>query len=932
MLNPVKFKHTIRYCLLALPLLLITSCGQGLSEQQMLDKAKTHLHDGDLKSGAIELRNTLQKNSENAQARYLLGSISYRFGDMDAAEKEFRRAALAGWDQQQTQLALARTFIAKNELQKLLDEIIVQETWSANNRANISALRALAEASLNQTELAKTTLEKARNYQENALQVLKTTAIFQLADLLDGDATQTLKLALSQHTDNTELLLLLASYNLQNNKLTAAEAGFKKTIQLEPAGLITVTTLKANIGLARVQILNNELDQAKALLASVLKSNKNNPEANYLSGFIHFSQQDFSRAEEYIRNLLSILPNHVQSHQLMGKIKYALNEHQQAAHHLSLYLNAAPGDAATRMMLTQTYIRLNQAKLALSTLQPVLKVKPDDAAVQSLFSQIAFIKGDTGQGIESLKKAIKSRPDNIVLHKQLINAYISADKTEQALAQINIFRELSNNTVDAQKMTISAYLAANKPGLAMKVTDEMLLADPNSADIMALKGGIHATKNELQPAKNFFEQARQQQQNHPVASIGLARLENKAGNFDKAIELYKQLIDSNQAGILPMLALSELAAQQQRTDDMLSWLEKARTTAPSDLRPRIILGNYYLRNTQPAKASIYSQEALEIAPDHNESLNLHGRVLIAQQRFNEALLPLENLLQKQPDSIGTQLLLAEAFSRLGETTKAREHLQAVLKKQQDNLLATLLMAEIEFNAKNYDSSLHYAKRLQQLQTDLFTGYMMEGNVWLARQDYHKAHSAYTKAWQRQKTAELAIKLSFASKHTGTFDTAIKPLLSWLDQHPEDAKTRMHLADMYLSENRNSNAIQEYEIILQKETDNIPALNNLAWLYSLQGKLEALDLAARAYRLTQTDPYILDTYGWILVQQGEVGKGLRLLEQAKQLLPDSLDVRYHHAVALIKSGKTDEGRNILEKLIQQGKPFMGRDEAIQLLGK
>ncbi len=932
MLNQIKVKPTIKYCLLICSLLLLTACGEGASEQQMLDKAKAHLHDGELKSSAIELRNTLQKNSENAEARYLLGSISYRFGNLDTAEKEFRRAALAGWDQQQTQLALARVFIAKNELQKLLDEITPQDAWSANSRANISALRARAEAGLEQTQLAKDTLEKARNHQKNALQVLKTTVIFQLTGLHDGNAVQTLELALSHYPDDTELLLLLASYELQNNKLTESEANFKKVISIEPDNLITTTSLKANIGLARVQILNNRLDEAKTTLALVLKSNKNNPHANYLSGFISFSQQDYELAEKYIRNLLSILPNHTQSQQLMGKIKHALNDYQQAAHHLSLYLSVAPGDTATRMLLTQTYIRLNQAKQAQSTLQPLLDETPDDAAVQSLLGQIAFLKGDMSKGIESLKKAVKSRPDNITLHKQLINAYIAAGKTEQALTQINTFKGLSNNTEEAQRLTISAYLAANKTDSAMKVANEILLTDPDNTAILALKGSIYATNNEPQQARNYFNRALQLQQSHPAATIGLARLESKAGDFDKAIQLYKKLIESEQAGILPMLALSELAAQQQRTDDMLSWLEKARTTAPSDLRPLLILGNYYLRLAQADEASTYSQKALEISPGHAGSLNLHGRVLIAQKRFNEALLPLQTLLKRQPDSTSAQLLLAEAFLRLGETTKAHEYLLAVLKKQPDNLLAIILMTEAEFNARNYDSSLHYAKRVQQLQPDLFTGYMMEGNIWLARQNHNKARAAYTKAWQRQQTADLAIRLSFVTKHTDTFDAAIKPLLSWLEQHPEDTTVRIYLADIYLKENHHNNAIKEYKIILKNEPENISALNNLAWLYSQQDKPEALNLAARAYRLTQTNPYVLDTYGWILVQQGEVDKGLRLLEQAKELLPDSLEVRYHYAAALIKSGRADEGRYILEELIKQGKPFMGRDDAEQLLGK
>jgi hypothetical protein len=55
-------------------------------------------------------------------------------------------------------------------------------------------------------------------------------------------------------------------------------------------------------------------------------------------------------------------------------------------------------------------------------------------------------------------------------------------------------------------------------------------------------------------------------------------------------------------------------------------------------------------------------------------------------------------------------------------------------------------------------------------------------------------------------------------------------------------------------------------------------------------------------------------------------------QAMESLPDNLDIRYHYAVALIKSGKDVQGREILEELYSQNKPFDGRDDTRRLLEK
>jgi putative PEP-CTERM system TPR-repeat lipoprotein len=933
--NLNKFSHTIRYFFLLSTFLTIAACGQEKSEQQMLLDAKSYLNKGDPAAASIELRNTLQKNNESAEAHYLLGNIHLILGNIAIAEKEFNRAIQTGWDQEQTYFALARTYITAKKFQKLLDDIPFQETWSADTKANITALRALATAGLNQASPAKTALSKAYNYKKDALEVFKTTAIFQLSGLQDGNASETLKLALSSYPENSKILLLLAASHMQNKELSAATEIYRKVLKIEPANLITTSVHEARIGLARLQTAAKKLDQASATLAPLLKSNEKNPEANHLSGLISFSKKDYNHAEGYIRNLLTVLPNHHPSQLLMGKIKYALKEFEQASHHISLYLKAIPDDLSAQILLTQIYIDLAQPNRALSTLQPILKHNPKNTSALALQSQIAFLNNNVDKGIETLEKALQITPNDSALQKQLVKAYIATGKTTKALQKLKTFKSLNSDTQTSdtqtsQKLTISAYLAAGEINQALKIASQMLNADPDDPTTLALNGSLHVAKNDLSLARKYFNQARQQQKDLPAAIIGLAHLEEQEGNIDQAITLYKTLIKSDQAGTMPMLALSKLAGKQNRTNDMLSWLEKARASTPADLKSRLILANYYLHQSQPNKAETYIKEALKISPENIEVMTIYGRVLIAQKRYNEALPTLKNLAKKHPDSSIPHLLLGEAFSQLGMVKKARHHLQIVLKTQPDNIFASVFMAETEFKSGNYNNSIKYAKNLQKTQPKLLTGYLLEGNIWLARKNHNKAYSAYNLAWKKQQTADLAKKLFATSKPSTPFEKTVKPLLTWLEQHPEDYNTRLFLATAYQSKKHNDEAIREYESILKQSPDVSSALNNLAWLYSLDNNSKALDMAERAYRLAPENPGIQDTYGWILSKQGQPEKGLRLLEQALQILPDNPDIRFHYANALIQSGKKTRGKQVLKEILNQNKTFESREQAQNLL--
>ena len=105
-----------------------------------------------------------------------------------------------------------------------------------------------------------------------------------------------------------------------------------------------------------------------------------------------------------------------------------------------------------------------------------------------------------------------------------------------------------------------------------------------------------------------------------------------------------------------------------------------------------------------------------------------------------------------------------------------------------------------------------------------------------------------------------------------------------------------------------------------------ALNNLAWLYQEENNPEGVKYAERAYQLVPNRPEVIDTLGWLLVQNGETNRGLVLLQEAATKAPHIPDIRYHMAAALEKAGRRDEARKELDRLLKSNKTFPERDKA------
>jgi tetratricopeptide (TPR) repeat protein len=76
--------------------------------------------------------------------------------------------------------------------------------------------------------------------------------------------------------------------------------------------------------------------------------------------------------------------------------------------------------------------------------------------------------------------------------------------------------------------------------------------------------------------------------------------------------------------------------------------------------------------------------------------------------------------------------------------------------------------------------------------------------------------------------------------------------------------------------------------------------------------------------------VLDTLGWILVQLGELERGLGYLREAVARDSRSPTHRYHLAVALEEYGNADEARRELERALEIGRPFPERAEALERL--
>lgn len=922
----------LKGCLLALSVTVFAAVLAACSDtgdRQYLINARDYLHEQDLRAAIIELKNALREDPYNAEARYLLGRIYLDIGDAAGAQKELGRASEAGWDPNQVTPAMAEALLLQGRYAELLERVEVREDYPRSMRAELMAVRARALLGQERNVAAEQTLGRAIQLDSTPIQVW--LARIQLA--LQGEdlrgAAQIVEEALEAHPQDPHLRLWQGRLALAHEDLAGAEDAFAQVIATTASRPITRAGWEARIGLIRAQITRHEFEQAEATVQTLLKQSPANPEVNYLGGTVAFERGDYELALKRLVEVLNVV-DHVPSMLLLGAVGYAQHNYEQAAYYLSKYLANTPDNAQARKLLGRTYLLLEQYDSVRRTLRPMLASAAKDAELLAMVGISDLRSGDVSSGIQTLEQASAAAPENAAYRAQLAKAYLMDSQNEKAVQELEAVLAQGDRRGQARILLVMAYLREGEFSKAIAAAQELLESYPEDPGILTLVGGVYELSGDGVEARRYFSEALEIRPGYVPAVLNLARMASQAGDPEAAHRLYRSALKIDPKAIPVMLALARISESEGDAQEGLAWLVKANRVDPNDVSAAVRLGERYLQQGEIEKAEGLAKDLAEAHPRNPAALALKARVLAAQRRYNEAIPVLNAMVSVAPRSPVAFTLQGDNYAQLGSTDRARRSLNQALKLKPDFAPAMILLAQVEQKAGRYADALKLGDRLVEGHPDEAVGHEIRGNALLAREDFRGARDAYRKAWAKTRTGGLAVKLAGAMAKAGDTSAAQGLLREWLKDHPDDVLARLALGSLLQEAGKARAAIKEYQRVLERQPDNVAALNNLAWLYHEADDPRALQIAGRAYRADPRNPSVQDTYGWILVGNGQAREAVGVLTEAARSLPRVPAIRYHLAVALIRSGEREKGRQMLTDLLASGQDFEGREQARELL--
>ncbi|MES2263044.1 MAG: XrtA/PEP-CTERM system TPR-repeat protein PrsT [Pseudomonadota bacterium] len=907
----------------ALLLGVISGCGKTQTAEAMVAEAKQFQQKGENAAALIQLKNALAKNPELAEARYLLALAEIEVGDALAAEKEVRKALSLGYPSAQATPLLARTLLAQGQFQKVIDE--TQEA-AKQGAPELLCLRADAYLAIGKREQAQELYDAALRAKPNdATAQVGQARLAYLARDVDGALTLAQR-AVEAEPKNAEAWLFKGDLLRAQNKPELALAAYDQVLVIKPAHR------SAHIEKAYLEISTGKFEAAQADLNAARKSAPSSLMVTYTQALLDFTQGKNAAAQESLQKVLRAAPEHMPSILLAGAVDLSLGSMQQAEQHLKKYLEKNPGNLYARKMLATTLLRGGQTPDALAVLAPALKNPQPDVQLLALAGESYMQARDFNKATEYFEKASVLEPKAAALRTSLGLSRLGSGDPTQAISELELATALDTKSLPAGTALVRAEIGLKHYDKALAAATSLEKAQPDNPVVQDLKGAAYVGKADMAAARASFDKALVLQPSYYPALANLVQLDMIEKKPDAAKQRLTAFLALDPKSIDAMTALAGLAASQGQAAEASDWLEKASAAHPDAVAPAIRLAVQYLRSGQQRKALTLARKFQIANPANLELLDLLGQAQLANGDASDAVETYNKLASAAPKAALAQFRLASAYIQVKNPSAASDSLKKAVALQPDYLEAQLAQVDMAMRAGQVEPAVAIARQIQKQRPKAPVGWMLEGDLLLQQKKIAPALALYEQALGLSSDPALKIKVANAMQQAGQGAQARQRMVRWAAeaQAPAAPVLKMYLAEGYLAGAQYPAAIEQLQAVLQAQPNNVGALNNLAWAYQQVKDGRALATAEQAVKLAANNPAVIDTLGWVLVEQGNTARGVPLLQQAATLGPAATDIHYHLAYGFYKAGNKAQARKELESLLGSGKAFPQADEARALL--
>ncbi len=802
-----------------------------------------------------------------------------------------------------------------------------QETLTPSEKLLLARLYINTE----QHDKALQILENNKNNFSDLLQVNILRAKAYLKKQEKSKALMLLKDLYSKDPDNIDVLILLGEAYTLNENYEEARKIFGKIegiIQDKPQ-------LFEKVGLVYFEA--KDFTKAKMYLEKALEENLLSIEGKKALALIYHIDCMFNQLDDLLIPILDETED-INLKLYFGKLKYVENYLEMALEVLEPLLDKARSNIEIRFVLAEIYSILGDFASAKQMLQEVMDIE-DSEKVHLKLAMVYARERDFSMAKAEAEKAL-SKKKNINTLMGMSMIYYEMENYDKCLAELKKLQSAVPDNIEVRLALAKTYLKfAEKFG-------DISLVDQAKKEITYLEINMGVPEEKL-----YFINAE-------IAYFD-KNYEEALRLFKKAVmqepfnyEIFKRYLETRQIWLDKELQVHLNSAASFKEKGMLEsakmeYLE-VLGLQPDNYEANVELGKieYNLGNLKEAKK--YFEIAISHYQNDVEVFKFYGKLLIELEEWEKATEILENGILLDPTDANLHLLRANVLEKTGNIEEAIDEYKEAIKLNSSLVEAALVLARYYAGKEEKDEAKHYY------------------NLVLANDPNNQEALDYLATLQESEIKQkVQLHLDEAEKllKEGNLSRALTEYEMAVDLYPNCIQARLKMAEIYEELNNPSQAIFEYERVIELDEEKYKHLyEKMAWLalklkdykralevlkkyylvdgsnlelrknivevyikyafYETKGNLDNMDEVIKMFEEKKDEfskyevAYLLcNLPAYAISEQNPRGKGISILNSIKNSIQDD-DVWYQLALAYKKEENLDEALEVLNEAIEK----------------
>ncbi len=628
---------------------------------------------------------------------------------------------------------------------------------------------------------------------------------------------------------------------------------------------------------------------------------------------------------------------------------------------LNTCLELDPANLEARTMLSETYLRARKSSDAREQALLALAADPAYAPALLALAEAAQNRSAAKQTLahfQTMPDAVKASPGYLVAQARLYSKLGDARQASSLLDSALAIEPANPEALIAYARLHWSRQAIDQAAASFQKAVEAAGFAPGPAIEYA---NFRRKNRHFEEALQVLEQSLEKNPEHMPSLLEYADLCLQLHKYEQGIEKTDTVLrlDQKNPGALLLAGKLKNAAGQSRS--AATTLKRMTTLYPKSAKAYLQLAIAYLGDSRPKEAIDALYTASYLAPDSSETNLLLAELEVEQADFNGAILVLEEYVKNNPEDHDATLFLLETLRNKGDHEKALPLNVQLIEKYPENSDYLHQMGVSLIQLQRFSEARTFLEKA--LSIDPYHYPTLEQLVM-----FEVAQKRFAEALERVDSfpsgdtpnAKLSFLRGFLLYQVDDLAAAEAEFNRSIEIDPKNMRPYLLLVEIYVEEDRVEQAIESLHLAARNNPSNInnlmllgtlyektdqyeqaaahfqkaldidpllvPALNNLAYLYSkhLPDLKTAYKLASQARKLQPSNADVADTLGWILYQKGNYNWAMSLIAEASIGLSENPEFLYHLGMTHYMLGDAEKAREALAKAVSATQSFPGQD--------